>query len=97
MSRTYRLSKSRFTAGLQCHRQLWWKVHEPRAPELRPDAALQAVFDMGNRVGEMQLRILWEEILKRFDKIELVGEPERVLSNFVMGYTNVPVIVRPKA
>ena len=51
---------------------------------------------MGNRVGEMQLRILWEEILKRFDKIELVGEPERVLSNFVMGYTNVPVIVRPK-
>lgn len=52
---------------------------------------------MGNRVGEMQLRILWEEILKRFDKIELVGEPERVLSNFVMGYTNVPVIVRPKA
>lgn len=50
---------------------------------------------MGNRVGEMQLRILWEEILKRFDRIELAGEPERVLSNFVMGYTNVPVIVRP--
>ncbi len=50
---------------------------------------------MGNRVGEMQLRILWEEILKRFDRIELAGDPERVLSNFVMGYTNVPVIVRP--
>jgi len=47
-----RLSKSRFTAGLQCHRQLWWKVHEPRAPELKPDAALQAIFNMGNRVGE---------------------------------------------
>ena len=46
-----RLSKSRFTAGLQCQRQLWWKVHEPRAPELKPDASLQAVFDMGNRVG----------------------------------------------
>lgn len=52
---------------------------------------------MGNRVGEMQLRILWEEILNRFDRIELVGKPERVLSNFVMGYTNVPVIVHPKA
>lgn len=50
---------------------------------------------MGNRVAEMQLRILWEEILKRFDRIELVREPERVLSNFVMGYTNVPVMVRP--
>jgi len=53
MARTpLRLSKSRFTTGLQCHRQLWWKVHEPRAPELTPDAGLQAIFDMGNRVGE---------------------------------------------
>ncbi|MEM8634880.1 MAG: cytochrome P450 [Pseudomonadota bacterium] len=51
---------------------------------------------MGNRVGEMQLRILWEEILKRFDRIELVGEPRRVLSNFVMGYETVPVVVHPK-
>lgn len=48
---------------------------------------------MGNRVGEMQLRILWEEILNRFSRIEMVGEPERVLSNFVMGYSNVPVIL----
>ena len=51
---------------------------------------------MGNRVGEMQLRILWEEILKRFDRIEMTGEPERVLSNFVMGYSNVPVKVHRK-
>ncbi len=47
-----RLSKSKYTAGLQCHRLLWWKTHEPRAPELTPDASLQALFDMGNRVGE---------------------------------------------
>ena len=51
---------------------------------------------MGNRVGEMQLRILWEEILNRFDRVELVGEPERVLSNFVMGYTSVPVVLHAK-
>ncbi len=51
---------------------------------------------MGNRVAEMQLRLLWEEILKRFDRIELVGEPERVASNFVLGYTDVPVIVHPR-
>jgi cytochrome P450 len=51
---------------------------------------------MGNRVGEMQLRILWEEILNRFDRVELVGTPERVLSNFVMGYTNVPVKLHAK-
>lgn len=41
---------------------------------------------MGNRVAEMQLRILWEEILKRFDRIELLEEPKRVQSNFVAGY-----------
>jgi len=46
---------------------------------------------MGNRVAEMQLRILWEEIMKRFPRIEVVGEPERVTSNFVLGYTSLPV------
>jgi len=51
---------------------------------------------MGNRVGEMQLRILWEEILKRFDRVELVGEPVRVPSNFVLGYSDVPVVVHPR-
>ncbi|WP_439105830.1 cytochrome P450 [Congregibacter sp.] len=51
---------------------------------------------MGNRVGEMQLRILWEEILQRFERVEVVGEPERVLSNFVMGYSKLPVVLHPK-
>jgi len=51
---------------------------------------------MGNRLAEMQLRVLWEEILKRFEKVELVGEPERSYSNFVKGYTTLPVRVHPK-
>ncbi len=46
---------------------------------------------VGNRLAEMQLKILWEEILKRFPKIEVMGEPTRVLSNFVRGYTHLPV------
>ena len=46
---------------------------------------------MGNRVAEMQLRILWEEIMKRFPRIEVVGEPERLSSNFVLGITKLPV------
>jgi len=50
---------------------------------------------MGNRLAEMQLRILWEEISKRFSKVEVVGEPERVLSNFVRGYSDLPVRVHP--
>ena len=48
---------------------------------------------MGNRLGEMQLRILWEEILQRFERVEMVGEPERVQSNFVRGYTHLPVVL----
>jgi hypothetical protein len=47
-----RLSKSRFIAGLQCHQLLWWRVHEPDAPELEPDPGRRAIFDQGNRVGE---------------------------------------------
>ena len=46
---------------------------------------------VGNRLGEMQLRIVWEEILKRFDKIEVVEEPKRVYSSFVKGYESLPV------
>ena len=46
------LSKSRYTAGLQCHRRLWWTVHDPDAPELTVGTELQAVFDQGHRVGE---------------------------------------------
>lgn len=49
----YRLSKSRYTYGLQCHKQLWWRVHEPAAPELVPGPALQARFAVGARVGEV--------------------------------------------
>jgi cytochrome P450 len=50
---------------------------------------------MGNRLAEMQLRILWEELLARFDRIEVVSEPERVESNFVMGYRRLEVVLHP--
>jgi len=49
---------------------------------------------MGNRLAEMQLRILWEEIMDRFSYIEVVGKPVTVNSNFVKGYSELPVIVR---
>jgi predicted RecB family nuclease len=48
---TDRLSKSRFTAGKQCHKLLWWRVHEPLAVELQPDKVLQDRFDQGAHVG----------------------------------------------
>ena len=46
---------------------------------------------LGQRLAEMQLRVVWEEILKRFPVIEVVGEPVRLNSNFVKGYTALPV------
>ncbi len=46
---------------------------------------------VGNRLGELQIKILWEEILKRFPKIEVLEEPTRTKSVFVKGYTYMPV------
>ena len=51
---------------------------------------------MGNRLAEMQLRVLWEEILVRFERVEVTGQPERVLSNFIKGYTNLPVRLKAR-
>lgn len=48
---------------------------------------------VGNRVAEMQLTIIWEEILKRFPEIKVVGEPMRNYSAFVHGYETLPVII----
>jgi cytochrome P450 len=52
---------------------------------------------VGNRVAELQLTIIWEEILKRFPVIELVGEPVRTYSGFVHGYESMPVVIPARA
>lgn len=52
---------------------------------------------MGNRLAEMQLRILWEELLQRFDTIRVDSEPEIVQSNFVKGYSKMMVTLGRKA
>jgi cytochrome P450 len=48
---------------------------------------------MGNRVAELQLNLLWEELLERYSRIEVVGPPVRAISNFVRGYTELPVVL----
>jgi len=53
-------------------------------------------FCMGSRVAELQLRVLWEEILARFERIEVQEEPRRALSSFVKGYTYLPVKIKRK-
>ncbi|HEX7759936.1 MAG TPA: cytochrome P450 [Caulobacteraceae bacterium] len=46
---------------------------------------------VGNRLAELQLKIVWEEILKRWSHIEVMDEPTRVRSSFVKGYETLPV------
>ena len=91
---------------------LMWYASGNRDPEVfedadsldieRPNARQHLSFGfgihrcMGNRLAELQLRILWEEILVRFEKIEIQAEPERTFSSFVNGYTHLPVKVKRK-
>ena len=49
---------------------------------------------VGNRLAEMQLRVIWEEILKRFGKIEVTSEPILLASNFIHGIRDLPVTLR---
>ncbi|MEX2488964.1 MAG: cytochrome P450 [Pseudomonadales bacterium] len=51
---------------------------------------------MGNRLAEMQLRVLWEEIMQRFHSIELVGDVVRLPNNFIRGIAEVPVKLHPR-
>jgi len=80
--------------------------HFERADDLiidRPNARQHISFGfgihrcMGNRLAEMQLRVLWEEIMQHFAFVEVVGEPVRIRSNFVRGYAELPVVVHPRA
>jgi cytochrome P450 len=68
----------------------------------RPNARAHVSFGfgvhrcMGNRLAEMQLRILWEEILKRFHTVELAGDVVRLPNNFIRGIKDVPVRLHPR-
>ena len=52
---------------------------------------------VGNRVAEMQLTIIWEEILKRFPEVRVAGEHERSHSSFIHGFETLPVIIPARA
>jgi len=67
----------------------------------RPNARAHVSFGfgvhrcMGNRLAELQLRVLWEEIMKRFRMVEVVGDVERLPNNFIRGIKDVPVRLHP--
>ena len=70
------LSKSRFVAGHQCPKLLWWKVHEPRARELEPDVVVQDLFDQGALVGERAREEVQGGVLIEGERTE-AGRAER--------------------
>jgi cytochrome P450 len=49
---------------------------------------------VGNRLAEMQLRVMWEEIMKRFPKVEVTGEPLGLASSFIHGIRELPVTIK---
>ncbi|MFP6808817.1 MAG: cytochrome P450 [Pseudomonadales bacterium] len=49
---------------------------------------------VGNRLGEMQLNVLWDEIIKRYPNIEVTGDPVYLKSNFIHGIRELPVTIR---
>jgi cytochrome P450 len=49
---------------------------------------------VGNRLAEMQLRVVWEEMMKRFSKVEVVGDPVLLPSSFIHGIRELPVVMR---
>jgi cytochrome P450 len=51
---------------------------------------------LGNRLAEMQLRILWEEIMARFSQVEVVGDATYLNSSFIRGITDLPVRVHDR-
>ena len=67
----------------------------------RPNARQHVSFGygvhrcMGNRLAELQLRLLWEGIVKRFHTVEVVGEAEINPNNFIHGIAELPVILHP--
>ena len=46
---------------------------------------------MGKRLAELQLKVLWEEIMKRFRDVELMSDVARLPNNFIRGIKDVPV------
>jgi cytochrome P450 len=48
---------------------------------------------LGASLARLEVRVVFEELLKRVDFVEVVGEPDRLRSNFINGIKHLPVRV----
>jgi cytochrome P450 len=69
-----------------------YRIDRPR-PRMHMSFGFGIHRCVGNRLAELQLTIIWEEIMKRFPTVELAGEPTRTHSVFVKGYETLPVVI----
>lgn len=79
------LSKSRFVAGLQCHRLLWWRAHDREAPELRHDEGTQAVLDRGTHVGDLARSYVPGGVLVDVDHGDFAGRIRATADSMARG------------
>jgi cytochrome P450 len=49
---------------------------------------------LGQHLGRLEMKILWEELLPRLESLELAGEPRRTEAAFVCGPKSVPIRYR---
>ena len=84
-----RLSKSRYTAGLQCHKRLYLLVHQPELAAL-PDEGAQARFDQGIEVGRLARNMFQAGVLVEADHTELAKALAQTTSLVADG--NIPAI-----
>jgi cytochrome P450 len=105
----FELGGERIRAG---HKVVMWYLSGNRDADVfpdadrllidRPNARAHFAFGygihrcMGNRLAEMQLRVLWEEIMQRFRMVEQVGPEVRLPNNFIRGIREVPVRLHPR-
>ncbi|RYZ63643.1 MAG: cytochrome P450, partial [Proteobacteria bacterium] len=52
-------------------------------------------FCLGSSLARLEIRMMFEELLKRFPNIELAGAPRRLRSNFINGFKEIPVRFAP--
>jgi cytochrome P450 len=62
-----------------------------RAPNKHVAFGYGAHVCLGQHLARMEMRILWEELLPRLERVELAGEPKRTEANFVCGPKTVPI------
>lgn len=62
-----------------------------RSPNKHVAFGYGAHICLGQHLARMEMRVLWEELFARLDKVELDGAPTRMVANFVCGPKSVPI------